>query len=163
MLRSDYVQSQEAAAAALRSLATRNADNKVTIGRAGGHREPLVALLHSGSARAQFQAVDALRNLVADANQVAIARAGAIEPRVALVRSSSDGARARAAGMLRNLAANPDNQVRIVRAGAIEPLVALVRDGSAGARSLRDQGLVKRSLLPVVSCDSVRSASSTFL
>ena len=73
-----------------------------------GAIEPFVALLRSGSAKAQEKAAQTLGNLACNAeNKVAITQAGAIEPLEALARDGGAGAQTAAAWALTKLAAYP--------------------------------------------------------
>ena len=73
-----------------------------------GAIEPFVALLRSGSAKAQEKAAQTLGNLACNAeNKVAITQAGAIKPLEALARNGGAGAQKAAAWALAKLAAYP--------------------------------------------------------
>ena len=99
--------------------------------------EQLVVHIHEGNQRARAGATKALRNLAAsnEANQGAIAAAGAFEPLVAQLKLGSAQLKEAVAGALSNLASNhADNQVAIANAGAIEPLVDLLKSKSPGAQ-----------------------------
>ena len=62
---------KERAAAALRNLASQNAENKVAIAKAGAV-DPLVALLRTGADGAKEQAAGALKNLACGAESRAV-------------------------------------------------------------------------------------------
>jgi hypothetical protein len=95
----------------------------VSTARAGGIA-PLVELTRSASAYAKQDAVEALRNLAANAdNRVAIAQAGGIAPLVELTRSGDAYAKQYAAEALWVLAANADNKVAMKVAGYHLPLL----------------------------------------
>ena len=123
--------SKTAAAAALTNLAFMNAANKVAIAQAGGI-EPLVQLLHDGSAEAKAKAAKALGTISWNAdNRVLIAEASGIPALVELLRNQSEYYKIGGPALaLHNLACNnAANKVAIAEAGGIPLLVELVREG----------------------------------
>ena len=94
-----------------------------------------VRALREGDDAAKAAAARALGDLACgnNANQGAIAAAGAIPPLVKLLRDGSADAKGLAAGALGDLACNAavPVQVLIAEAGGIPPLVELLRDGNA--------------------------------
>ncbi|KAH8049104.1 hypothetical protein JL722_12104 [Aureococcus anophagefferens] len=153
--------SKTAAARELGSLAfsSSNPENKVLIAQAGGI-EPLVQLLHDGSAVAKVRAVWALQNLAEHngANKLAIAEAGGIPLLVELARER--GRRltltSRAATVALGILAwnNDANAVAIAAALGFDALVQLARRGRVnfkGYTLVRNAGLpAKRKAALVV-------------
>ena len=128
--------SKTAAAVALCSLTWSPyiPENRVAIAQAGGI-EPLVQLLHDGSAMAKVRAVRALGSLAwNDANKVLIAEAGGVPPLVELLRDGGPHGKQEAAAALRILSRNNANKALITEAGGIPLLVQFLRDGNLGAK-----------------------------
>ena len=124
------------AARELDSLAwsSSNPENKVLIAQAGGI-EPLVQLLHDGSAVAKVRAVRALGSLAWNKrNKVLIAEAGGVPPLVELLRDGGAHGKQEAAAALRTLSRNNANKALITEAGGIPLIVQFLRDAGAGAK-----------------------------
>ncbi|GAV77194.1 Arm domain-containing protein/U-box domain-containing protein/KAP domain-containing protein [Cephalotus follicularis] len=121
---------QRAAAAELRLLAKRNADNRVCIAEAGAI-PLLVELLSSPDTRTQEHAVTALLNLsINDSNKGTIVNAGAIPDIVDVLKHGSMEARENAAATLFSLSVVDENKVAIGAAGAIPALIKLLCEGT---------------------------------
>ena len=136
LVSSDTAVDQEAATAALRTLAN-SRRNRAAIAAADGIA-PLVALATSGAPGGK-EAVAALRNLTHDDTN----RAGIAERLVGLLSSGAAEEQAgEAAWALAQLAeCNATNQGAIVKAGAVEALVALALSGAAGGLEKAVQAL----------------------
>lgn len=121
---------QRAAAAEIRLLAKRNADNRVAIAEAGAI--PLLTnLLTAPDSRTQEHAVTALLNLsICEDNKGNIVSSGAVPGIVHVLKKGSMEARENAAATLFSLSVIDENKVTIGSLGAIPPLVVLLSEGT---------------------------------
>ncbi|KAL4458801.1 hypothetical protein ABPG75_013666 [Micractinium tetrahymenae] len=135
MMRSSSEPLRQAAAAALGSLARRNAANQGSIWRAGAV-PPCIDLLASGSPAVQQTAAAALRSLALGSRRIApaVAASGGAGLLVRLLGSSAEGVQREAAAAVAALAEGPaDVRQALVAAGVLPALAAL-----AGA-SIREE------------------------
>ncbi|KAG6531475.1 protein spotted leaf 11-like [Zingiber officinale] len=129
-LSSQNLEDQRSAAGELRSLAKRNADNRICIAEAGAI-SILVSLLSTNDARTQEHAVTALLNLsIYEENKSKIIFSGAVPGIVHVLKKGSMEARENAAATLFSLSVVDRNKVIIGDSGAIPPLVSLLSEGS---------------------------------
>ncbi|KAJ0981322.1 hypothetical protein J5N97_009577 [Dioscorea zingiberensis] len=118
---------RNSAAAEIRSLAKRNAENRILIAKAGAI-PTLVDLLSEGDLKIQEHAVTSILNLsIHDDNKVLIVLAGAIDGMIQVLRSGSMEARENAAATIFSLSLVDENKITIGSTpGAIEALVKLL-------------------------------------
>ncbi|KAJ0981306.1 hypothetical protein J5N97_009561 [Dioscorea zingiberensis] len=123
---------RNSAAAEIRSLAKRNAENRILIAKAGAI-PTLVDLLSEGDLKIQEHAVTSILNLsIHDDNKVLIVLAGAIDGMIQVLRSGSMEARENAAATIFSLSLVDENKITIGSTpGAIEALVKLLDSGSS--------------------------------
>lgn len=127
---SDNAEDQRSAAAEVRLLAKRNADNRMAIARAGAI-PLLVGLLSTADSRTQEHAVTALLNLsIYDDNKAIIVSSGAVPGIVHVLKKGSMEARENAAATLFSLSVVDENKVTIGASGAIPYLVKLLNEGT---------------------------------
>lgn len=93
-----------------------------------------------------------------DANQLAIAKAGAIPALVSLIIKSTPTAMERAISAIGNLAFNDINRKAIPKAGAIAPLVFLLSEGNPVMQE--QAALALGEFLPVLGSLGVSQLSS---
>ncbi|KAF8667551.1 hypothetical protein HU200_052751 [Digitaria exilis] len=121
---------QMSAAAELRLLAKRNANNRICIAEAGAI-PLLLSLLSSSDLRTQEHAVTALLNLsIHEDNKASIISSGAVPSIVHVLRNGSMVARENAAATLFSLSVIDEYKVTIGATGAIPALVVLLSEGS---------------------------------
>ncbi|CAL9120755.1 unnamed protein product [Musa acuminata var. zebrina] len=129
-LSSRSIDDQRSAAAELRLLARRSAENRLCIAEAGAI-PLLVKLLSTLDVHTQENAVTALLNLsIFEDNKERIIISGAVPGIVHVLRRGSMEARENAAATLFSISVVDDYKVRIGNLGAIPPLVSLLREGS---------------------------------
>ncbi|KAG2673500.1 hypothetical protein I3843_13G081800 [Carya illinoinensis] len=129
-LASNNPEDQQSAAAEIRLLAKRNADNRVAIAEAGAI-PLLVGLLSTADSRTQEHAVTALLNLsICEDNKGSIISYGAVPGIVYVLKKGSMEARENAAATLFSLSVVDENKIRIGNSGAIPPLVTLLSEGT---------------------------------
>ncbi|XP_040991860.1 U-box domain-containing protein 13-like [Juglans microcarpa x Juglans regia] len=129
-LASNNPEDKQSAAAEIRLLAKRNADNRVAIAEAGAI-PLLVGLLLTADSRTQEHAVTALLNLsICEDNKGSIISYGAVPGIVHVLRKGSMEARENAAATLFSLSVVDENKIRIGNSGAIPPLVTLLSEGT---------------------------------
>ncbi|KAL5205826.1 hypothetical protein ABZP36_034035 [Zizania latifolia] len=118
------------AAAELRLLAKRNANNRICIAEAGAI-PLLLSLLSSSDLRTQEHAVTALLNLsIHEDNKASIISSGAVPSIVHVLKNGSMEARENAAATLFSLSVIDEYKVTIGGTGAIPALVVLLGEGS---------------------------------
>jgi hypothetical protein len=121
---------QRSAAAELRLLAKRNANNRICIAEAGAI-PLLLSLLSSSDLRTQEHAVTALLNLsIHEDNKASIISSGAVPSIVHVLKNGSMEARENAAATLFSLSVIDEYKVTIGGTGAIPALVVLLSEGS---------------------------------
>ncbi|WVZ90871.1 hypothetical protein U9M48_037129 [Paspalum notatum var. saurae] len=121
---------QRSAAAELRLLAKRNANNRICIAEAGAI-PLLLSLLSSSDLRTQEHAVTALLNLsIHEDNKASIISSGAVPSIVHVLKNGSMEARENAAATLFSLSVVDEYKVTIGGTGAIPALVVLLSEGS---------------------------------
>ncbi|RLM99093.1 protein spotted leaf 11-like [Panicum miliaceum] len=121
---------QRSAAAELRLLAKRNANNRICIAEAGAI-PLLLSLLSSFDLRTQEHAVTALLNLsIHEDNKASIISSGAVPSIVHVLKNGSMEARENAAATLFSLSVIDEYKVTIGGTGAIPALVVLLSEGS---------------------------------
>nr|A2ZLU6.2 RecName: Full=Protein spotted leaf 11; AltName: Full=Cell death-related protein SPL11; AltName: Full=RING-type E3 ubiquitin transferase SPL11 [Oryza sativa Indica Group]Q0IMG9.2 RecName: Full=E3 ubiquitin-protein ligase SPL11; AltName: Full=Cell death-related protein SPL11; AltName: Full=Protein spotted leaf 11; AltName: Full=RING-type E3 ubiquitin transferase SPL11 [Oryza sativa Japonica Group]AAT94160.1 cell death-related protein SPL11 [Oryza sativa Japonica Group]AAT94161.1 cell death-rela len=121
---------QRSAAAELRLLAKRNANNRICIAEAGAI-PLLLSLLSSSDLRTQEHAVTALLNLsIHEDNKASIISSGAVPSIVHVLKNGSMEARENAAATLFSLSVIDEYKVTIGGMGAIPALVVLLGEGS---------------------------------
>ncbi|RWV91094.1 hypothetical protein GW17_00046648, partial [Ensete ventricosum] len=129
-LSSRSIDDQRSAAAELRLLARRSAENRLCIAEAGAI-PLLVKLLSTHDVHTQEHAVTALLNLsIFEDNKERIIISGAVPGIVHVLRRGSMEARENAAATLFSISVVDDYKIRIGNLGAIPPLVSLLREGS---------------------------------
>ncbi|URE48362.1 E3 ubiquitin-protein ligase SPL11 [Musa troglodytarum] len=129
-LSSRSTDNQQSAAAELRLLARRSAENRLCIAEAGAI-PLLVKLLSTLDVLTQEHAVTALLNLsIFEDNKEKIIISGAVPGIVHVLRRGSMEARENAAATLFSISVVDDYKIRIGNLGAIPPLVSLLREGS---------------------------------
>ncbi|PWZ54997.1 E3 ubiquitin-protein ligase SPL11 [Zea mays] len=121
---------QRSAAAELRLLAKRNANNRICIAEAGAI-PLLLSLLSSSNLQTQEHAVTALLNLsIHEDNKTSIISSGAVPGIVHVLKNGSMEARENAAATLFSLSVVDEYKVTIGGTGAIPALVVLLSEGS---------------------------------
>ncbi|XVE79592.1 hypothetical protein DITRI_Ditri14bG0071100 [Diplodiscus trichospermus] len=129
-LTSSNPEDQRMAAAEIRLLAKRKADNRVAIAETGAI-PLLVNLLSTPDSRTQEHAVTALLNLsICEDNKGSIISSGAVPGIVQVLKKGSMEARENAAATLFSLSVVDENKVTIGALGAIPPLVTLLSEGT---------------------------------
>ncbi|KAK3140045.1 hypothetical protein QOZ80_5AG0394700 [Eleusine coracana subsp. coracana] len=124
------LEEQRSAAAELRLLAKRNANNRICIAEAGAIPF-LVSLLASSDLRTQEHAVTALLNLsIHEDNKATIISSGAVPSIVYVLKNGCMEARENAAATLFSLSVIDEYKVTIGGTGAIPALVVLLSEGS---------------------------------
>ncbi|OQU79383.1 hypothetical protein SORBI_3008G136200 [Sorghum bicolor] len=127
---------QRSAAAELRLLAKRNANNRICIAEAGAI-PLLLSLLSSSDLQTQEHAVTALLNLsIHEDNKSSIILSGAVPGIVHVLKNGSMQARENAAATLFSLSVVDEYKVTIGGTGAIPALVVLLSEGSP--RGMKD-------------------------
>ncbi|NP_001336571.1 Protein spotted leaf 11-like [Zea mays] len=120
---------QRSAAAELRLLAKRNANNRICIAEAGAI-PLLLSLLSSSDLQTQEHAVTALLNLsIHEDNKASIILSGAVPGIVHVLKNGSMEARENAAATLFSLSVVDEYKVTIGGTGAIPALVVLLSEG----------------------------------
>ncbi|CAJ1411502.1 unnamed protein product [Effrenium voratum] len=145
---------RELAAAVMKKMAERHADNQSAIGAASGAVPKLIQLLSDESPSIREASVGVLHSLVAgghNKNVTAISRGGGIRPCMELLRDENPGAREDAAGVLSVLATNADNRAVIAKLGAIPLFIELVEDTEHLAPAARTQAAAALGNLAVMS------------
>ncbi|KAF2664309.1 ARM repeat-containing protein [Microthyrium microscopicum] len=125
LLRSNDVEVQRAASAALGNLAV-NTENKITIVEMGG-LTALIKQMNSPNVEVQCNAVGCITNLAThEDNKAKIAKSGALIPLTKLACSKDMRVQRNATGALLNMTHSDENRQALVNAGAIPVLVKLL-------------------------------------
>lgn len=127
MLRSDLIESNEAALLALLNLAVKDETNKVSIVDTGA-LEPIITFLQSEDSSLQEHATASLLTLSASSvNKPTIGASGAIPLLVEILRLGSPQAKIDAVMALSNLSTHPNNLRSILQAAPIPSIVNLLK------------------------------------
>ncbi|KAG9129750.1 hypothetical protein Leryth_015456 [Lithospermum erythrorhizon] len=155
MLRSHFIQLNEAALPALLNLAVKDHTNKRHIVDAGA-LEPITRFLRSENNTLQAHATASLLTLsVSPVNKPVIGASGAIPPLVDIVGHGSSQAKAEAVTALYNLSTSPGNLERVLKAVPIPPLVDLLKSCKKSSKTALKCIALLESL---VSFDEAKSA-----
>ncbi|KAA8530645.1 hypothetical protein F0562_005421 [Nyssa sinensis] len=155
MLRSDSVDSNEAALLALLNLAVKDETNKISIVNAGA-LEPIISFLRSDSSNLQEHATTSLLTLSASSvNKPIISASGAIPLLVEILRHGSPQAKVDAVVALYNLSTHPDNLSLILEAEPIPSIVKLLKTSKKSSKTAEKCSALIESL---VSFDEGRTA-----
>ncbi|XP_059671116.1 U-box domain-containing protein 4 [Cornus florida] len=147
MLRSDSVDSNEAALLALLNLAVKDETNKISIVDAGA-LEPIISFLHSESPTLQEHATAAVLTLSASSiNKPIISASGAIPLLVEVLRHGSPQAKADAIKALYNLSTLQDNLSLILEAESIPCIVNLLKTCKKSSNTAEKSSALLESLV----------------
>ncbi|XP_002981351.2 U-box domain-containing protein 2 [Selaginella moellendorffii] len=159
-LASTDLEAQRSAASELRVMTKNSIEDRNRIAHAGGIT-PLIALLSSGDAQTQENAVTALLNLsLNEHNKAEIAEAGAIDPLIDVLKSGTSDARENAAATLCSISVE-DYKEKIGARGAIPLLVDLLRTGTPrgkkdAALALHNLSLFRENKVRIVAAGGVK-------
>uniref|UniRef100_A0A5B7B798 Putative U-box domain-containing protein 4 isoform X2 n=1 Tax=Davidia involucrata TaxID=16924 RepID=A0A5B7B798_DAVIN len=147
MLRSDSVESNEAALLALLNLAVKDETNKISIVDAGG-LEPIINFFQSKSSNMQEHATASLLTLSASSvNKPIISASGAIPLLVEILRHGSSQAKVDAIMALYNLSTHPDNLSLILEAEPIPSVVNLLKTCKKSSKTVEKCSALIESLV----------------